>query len=112
MTDFDLLDAVLRRHAWFSDQDDGRYLSVKEREAFTEMRHRCADGRELSAKQRAWVHSAAVRIGVLDVAPAANVFSSLSPSEQAAHRKRAASVVLPWEVPGHKKALKPPGVKP
>lgn len=108
--DADLLRRVLERDTELSDEEDGRSLSVKEREVFESMLRRAdVECCGLSTKQRAWLHSAAVRLGVLDVAPAANVFSSMPPAEQQAHRQRAASVVLPWEKPGYQRALKPPG---
>lgn len=106
--DADLLRRVLQRNQDLGDDEEARSLSAKEREAFESMM-RQLDRREFSPKQRAWVQAAAVRLGVLDCAPAANVFSSLPPAEQRAHKQRAASVVLPWERPGYQRALKPPG---
>lgn len=105
--DGELLQAVLGVDE--AGEDDDPSLSVREREAFASMLAGLGDGGALSDKQRAWVHSAAVRLRVLGSAPAANVFSSMSPSEQRLHRRRAESVQLPWEREGYVKPAKPPG---
>jgi hypothetical protein len=107
-TDADLLRRVLDRDTEICETDNDRALYVNEREAFISMLTQ-VERYELTAKQRSWLEAAAVRLGVLDVAPAANVFSSLPPAEQQRHKERAASVVLPWERPGFRRALKPPG---
>jgi len=62
------------------------------REVFEEMHQR---GRELTDKQESWVMDVAEKMGIL-TAPGANLFSKLSPKEQARQRSRAKGI-LPWE---------------
>ena len=64
----------------------------KTREAFEEMHDR---GRELTDKQETWVMDVAEKMGVV-TAPGANLFSKLSPKEQARQRAQAKGI-LPWE---------------
>lgn len=60
--------------------------------AFEEMYER---GRALTDKQATWVMDIAEKLGLL-TAPGANLFSGLSPEEQARQRKQARGI-LPWE---------------
>jgi hypothetical protein len=55
-------------------------LYQREREVFQEWLDL---GRPLSCKQSAWLHKAAVRLGVLEAAPAENAFSAWSPEKRA-----------------------------
>ena len=97
MTDLDLIDAVL-------EADGARGgLNPREREAFASMRD---DGRPLTDPQAAWLQTAAQRLGVVDCAPAANVFSSMSEAKRR-EELRSVRTRLPWE--GKTKVLKPPG---
>lgn len=62
------------------------------RAAFEEMHER---GRELTEKQETWVMDVGEKMGII-TAPGANLFSRLSPEEQARQRARAKRI-LPWE---------------
>lgn len=64
----------------------------KTREAFEEMHGR---GRDLTDKQETWVMDVAEKMGIV-TAPGANLFSRLSPKEQARQRAQAKRI-LPWE---------------
>lgn len=55
-----------------------------------------ASSRPLTPKMLDWLRGAAERVG-LQVAPAENLFSRLSPARQAEQLRAAAKVKLPWE---------------
>lgn len=79
------------------DEDTGdgrRSLYVREREVFADW---LASGllKPLSAKQRAWLEKAAVRVGVLTELPTANVFSAWDKSKQ--DKERALAKRQPFE---------------
>ena len=95
-----LLTKLLEDHA------DG--LTGRETEAFGGMLKRLRE-RPLTERQREWVEKVASRFGAADDPGARNVFSSMDPAKQAEMRRRASAVVMPWERPGHKRPLKPPG---
>lgn len=104
-TDLDLLEAVLDADRESADDAGRPSLFQREREAFAGMRDRARDGRALSEAQIQWIQTAAQRLGVVACAPAANVFSRMSPERQREERrlaKRHAFEDLP-------RALKPPG---
>lgn len=82
-------------------------LSERELEAFSEMAMKLETYATLTDKQRKWVEQTAERLGLEVENP--KPFSSLTPKEQAEHRKRAAKVQLPWEREGHVRPLRPPG---
>lgn len=82
-------------------------LNDKEMEAFSDMAER---GRfPLSDKQRGWLERVAARVGAIGAASSENTFSNMDPKKQREQRQHAASVVLPWERPGYRKPMKPPG---
>lgn len=68
-------------------------LSDAERDAFSDMKGSLESKRELSAKQRAWVEGVFEREGLSE----GNLFSRLSPEEQARQREAASKIKLPWE---------------
>lgn len=77
-------------------------LRAEERETFEAWVDVLASGKaeRLTAKQRARVQRARVRVGDSDDAPA-NLFSALSPAEQEQQREDAKRVVMPWEQDKH-----------
>lgn len=95
LTDHELITRML--------DDYEESLSDKERGAFSDMRPRAA----LTEKQRGWVRSVAERLGI-QVAPARNVFSSMTEAQQREHAAQVRTR-LPWERAGYAKALRPPG---
>lgn len=104
--DLELLQSVLD---WDEDGDreyerdrDLPALYQREREAFQEW---LDSGRPLSNKQRAWLNKAAVRLGVLEAAPAENAFSSMP------EKKRAEEIRLARKQPYEDlpRPTKPPG---
>jgi len=95
LTDHELIARML--------DDYEEHLSDKERGAFEDMRSRAA----LTDKQRGWVRSVAERLGI-QVAPAANVFSTMPESQRREHVSQVRTR-LPWERVGYDKPLRPPG---
>ena len=89
----DLLDQMLDVTHWHEK------LSPEQREAFEEIRDRAQQASVfvLTDKQSKWILGVAERIGLIDCAPAENLFSSLTPKRQAEQRAAAARVKLPWE---------------
>lgn len=69
-------------------------LTDGQRKAFRSMLAQL-DYRDLTEKQEQWVYGIGEKLGVC-VAPAANVFSQMSPKERAEH-ERHVHTKLPWE---------------
>ena len=86
--------------------DEGQLTSL-ELDAFAKMRDR---GKPLSAKQRNWIRSTAERLGIQD-GWSRNAFSALSKKAQNQQRAQVRTQ-LPWELPGYRKAVRPPGGRP
>lgn len=76
---------------------DERYEELTEQAqvAFEEWRRRAE--RTLTEPQRKWLFGVAERLGVVTAAPSENLFSGMSPEKQAAQRKAAERIKLPWE---------------
>lgn len=100
LDDGQLLETVLR-----PEHDERR--TRRETEALSDIAERFADGWPLTDKQRAWIRDVAERLGI-QVAPARNVFSSMSRREQEEHRAQVRTQ-LPWETGQVRRPLKPPG---
>lgn len=96
--DRDLLEVMLKEHE--------AQLSPEQAQAFESM---LAQKWPLSDKQSEWVRTTARRLGAL-VPAAENLFSQMTPAEQARHR-RLAQTRLPWERGEVARPLKPPGGK-
>lgn len=96
-SEIEMLDALL---------DDDR-IDEKEQAAFEDMRHflTAYPQRKLSEKQRKWVESRFEKLD-LGVAESLNLFSSGKVAKGSYSKN---SVTFPWEKPGYKKPLKPPG---
>lgn len=88
MNPLTVLAALITSHGDELEQRFGRNT----REAFEEMHER---GRELTDKQETWVMDVGEKMGII-TAPGANLFSRLSPKEQARQRSQAKGI-LPWE---------------
>lgn len=89
MKPLDALSALLS--AAHVEQLESRF-GRKTREAFEQMHDR---GREITDNQETWVMDVAEKMGIV-TAPGANLFSRLSPKEQARQRAQARGI-LPWE---------------
>ena len=88
--DRDLIHAVFKADDVISgDSGNLHALDRREREAFRNFEDRLDDGKELSEKQRSWLQSAAKRLGVEEVEPAANVWSAMAPEKRELEKKRA-----------------------
>jgi hypothetical protein len=85
MTDLELAQAILEQH--------GDRITGAATRAFRQWIERET---VLTEKQQKWLYGVAERCGLI-VAPAENIFSSMSPEKQAEQRARAAKVKLPWE---------------
>jgi hypothetical protein len=99
LSDYELLARILE-----VDDRAGRLCS-RERTVFESMR---AQDYPLTQPQLDWIRGVGERLGI-QTAPARNSFSALTPERQAEHRKRAASVKLPWERGDVTLPKKPPG---
>ena len=85
--------------------DDER-VEGNERKAFKNMLGRLGPGRILSQKQRKWVQGRWERLD-LGVGESLNLHSSGQVPDANPHSPNA--VKFPWDKPGYKKPLKPPG---
>jgi hypothetical protein len=94
--DRDLLEVMLKEH-------EAR-LTPEQCEAFESM---LAQKWPLSDKQSDWVRTTARRLGALSP-PAENLFSSMTPEQQARHRERV-QTKLPWELGEMARPKRPPG---
>jgi len=88
MKPLDVLSILVTSHGDELAQRFGR----RTMEAFKEMHER---RRELTDKQETWVMDVGEKMGII-TAPGANLFSRLSPKEQARQRAQAKRI-LPWE---------------
>ncbi len=94
--DRDLIEVLIKEHVVA--------LTEEQLEAFTSM---LAQKYPLTDRQSHWVRQVAKKLGAL-VPAAENLFSSMTPEQQARHRKLA-QTKLPWETGAMARPGKPPG---
>ena len=94
--DRDLLEVMLKER----EKD----LTDEQAAAFEEMREQKWP---LSQRQSDWIRAVAKKLGLFSPA-AENVFSNMTPEQQAKHRERVVTQ-LPWESGAMKRPAKPPG---